>query len=162
MSAAGGGAFVSGAITGIGEAEGFVVEAHPASRKASAITASGFGYIPDSPVYGRALGVQFGGFHGKLSGELLAPRRFRRQTLAGVLFGGGHGFGTGALHFGAGGVHGGNLGLVLFSHDVEPPPDARTVNDNADEDGPEPRRNLTQHNSPPAPSPPGCTRAGIP
>lgn len=103
MSAAGGGAFTSGAMTGT-KAEGFVVQAHPAIRQASAITASGFGYIPDSPVYGRALGVQFGGFHGKLSGELLAPRRFRRQTLAGVLFGGGHGFGAGTLLLGVGGV----------------------------------------------------------
>ena len=136
MSAAGGGALVSGAITGIGEAEGFVVEAHPASRKASAITASGFGYIPDSPVYGRALGVQFGVFRGKFAGELLPPRRGRHKRIMSSSFGGGHGFGTGALLLGVGGVHGCNLGLVLFSHDVEPSPDARTVNDHADEDGP--------------------------
>lgn len=161
MSAAGGGIFVSGAIIGTGKAEGLVVQAHPAIRQTSAITASGFGNIPDPPVYGRALGVQFGGFRGELAGELLTPRRGRHKRLMSLSFRGGHGFGTGLFLFGTGGVHCRNLGLVLFRHDVEPPPDARTVNDNADEDGPEQRRNFTQHSSPPAPSPPGCKRAGI-
>ncbi|WP_300832497.1 hypothetical protein, partial [uncultured Bilophila sp.] len=66
-----------------GTIEGFVVQAHPANRQASAMAASGFGHIPDSPVYGRTLGVHFGGFRGKLPGERLAPLRGRRQTLAG-------------------------------------------------------------------------------
>ena len=136
MSAAGGGALVSGAITGIGEAEGFVVEAHPASRKASAITASGFGYIPDSPVYGCAFRVQLFPFPQQFVRKGIASRRFRRQTLTGVLLGGGHGFGTGALLLGVDGIYGGNLGFVLFRHGVEPSPDARSVDDHTDEDGP--------------------------
>ena len=102
---------------GAGKPEGFIIELHPLSRQARAITAGSLGNMAYPFVQVVAGLIQSLRRVGQFSRKAVPPCNFGGQALAGALFGRRRSFGTAAFLFGPCRLHGGYPGIAfLFRH----------------------------------------------